>query len=282
MIILIILVLLVVALVGALWTVGRTRFHAQVMREVGELFARAGSGIGPEQLAARREGLPEPVRRHLRYALDENTAATRTVRLRHGSLFRRGPNQRWLAIEGEEFFTVGEPGFVWNGTIRLAPLFWIEARDRLIGGRGNMLIKLCSTLTLADSSGPEMDQGALLRWLAEVVWFPIGYVGDRIRWEPIDSRSVRVTLVHEGLPVSTVLEIDHEGKLVRIRGERYREDNGRSVLTPWKGVCSDYRGFGGVRIPASIEVIWELPEGDFSYAKFGVTTVEHDIVVPFG
>jgi hypothetical protein len=120
-----------------------------------------------------------------------------------------------------------------------APLLWIEASDRLIDGRSNMFVKFCSMFTLANASGRELDQGALLRWLAEVVWFPIGYVGDRIRWESIDSDSARATLVHAGLSVTAIVEIDEEGKLVGMRGQRYRTINGSPVLTLWKGVCSD-------------------------------------------
>jgi hypothetical protein len=285
MMILTVVVLIAVALIAALWIMGlagRRRFHAQISKDVGDLLACAGSGVGPEEFASRRRDLPQPVQRYLQYALGENATAIHTVRLRHGGLFRTSPKQRWMTIEGVEYFTVGKPGLVWNGTIRLAPLLWIEARDRLIGDRANMLVKFCSTLKLADASGPEIDQGALLRWLGEVVWFPIGYVGDRIRWEPIDSHSARATLLHEGLLVSAVLEIDDKGKFVRMRAERYRGESDRSVLTPWKALCTEYSEFGGVRIPSSVEVIWELPEGEFSYAKFQVTAVENNIDMPFG
>jgi hypothetical protein len=170
---------------------------------------------------------------------------------------------------------VGEPGFVWNATIHLAPLLWTEARDQLIDGRGSMLVKFCSGFTVINASGSELDQGALLRWLAEVVWFPAGYVGDRIHAKPIDSHSAQVTLVHNGLSVTATLQVDEEGKLTTISGRRYRVDKGRSVLTPWKGVCSRYRAFGEMRIPTSVEVIWELDEGDFSYAKFEVSLVKY-------
>jgi hypothetical protein len=56
-------------------------------------------------------------------------------------------------------------------------------------------------------------------------------------------------------------------------------ENGRSVLTPWKGVCSDYHEFGGMRIPMLVEVIWELDEEDFSLVKFRVSPVEFDCSV---
>jgi hypothetical protein len=60
------------------------------------------------------------------------------------------PNQKWLAIRGEEYFTVAVPGCVWNATVRPAPLLWIEARDLLQSGHGNKLVKTNSAITLAE------------------------------------------------------------------------------------------------------------------------------------
>jgi uncharacterized protein DUF6544 len=145
-----------------------------------------------------------------------------------------------------------------------------------------MLVKLCSTLTLADSSDPEIDQGANLRWLAEAAWFPYAFVGDPIQWEPIDARSARVTLLQEDLPVSAVVEVDEEGKLVRLRADRYRDaGGGRAVLTPWTGHYREYRDFDGVRVPSSVEVSWDLEEGEFSYARFRVTALEYNVPARF-
>ena len=272
--------LTIVISVCVLWIAGvlaRRRFHGRIAREVRRLLSHAGKGVGPERFAALREQLPQPVRRYLQFALAGDSTTLRTMLLRHVGWFRTNPKQRWLPIKGEEYFTVGEPGFVWRATVRVAPLLWIEACDRLIDGRGNMLVKFRSIFTLVDASGTELDQGALLRWLAEVVWFPVGYVGDRIRWESIDSDSSRATLVHEGRSVTAIVEFDGEGKLVGLRGQRFRSVNGSTVLTPWKGLCSDYREFGGTRIPASVAVSWELPEGHFSYAKFQVTAIHPNV-----
>lgn len=54
----------------------------------------------------------------------------------------------------------------------MAPGLWIDARDKVFAGEGRMTVKLASTITIADASGPELDQGALVRLLGEMVWFP--------------------------------------------------------------------------------------------------------------
>jgi hypothetical protein len=162
------------------------------------------------------------------------------------------------------------------------PLLWIQARDRLVSGRGNMLVKAMSAFAVADASGPGIDQGSMLRWLAESVWFPYALVGDAIQWEPIDERSARALIRGKGLPVQAVFEMDTEGRIVALHADRYRDiSGGRSVLTAWSGRYADYLEFGGFRIPSAVEVTWNLPEGPFTYARFRITALEYNAAESF-
>jgi hypothetical protein len=262
---------------------GRHRFRGRVTADVTTLFSSVGVSIGSEQLNARWGALPDPVRRYLRYAIRDGDSALGTAHLKHDGLFRTTPDQRWFPVEGEQYFTVASPGFVWKATIRPAPFLWIDARDRLVSGRGNMLVKLVSTIPIADAVGAEIDQGSRLRWLAESAWFPYAFVGDQVQWEPIDAHSARARLCCDGLPVSALLEIDDEGKLTQLRADRYRDIGaGKAVLTPWTGRYSDYREFNGFRVPCSVEVSWELEKEPFCYARFRVTAIEYNEMAQHG
>jgi hypothetical protein len=85
---------------------------------------------------------------------------------------------------------------------------WVEARDRLIAGKGNMLIKLWSTLKVGDASGPELDQGALMRWLSEVPWFPQGFLHGSVKWTEIDAHSAKASVSYKGVEASGVFHFD--------------------------------------------------------------------------
>lgn len=262
--------------------IAHLRFQSRVCGEVATLFSEQDAAIGSQQLAARRDKLPEPVRRYLHFAITDAAAPIRTVRLTHGGLFRTKPNQHWQSIKGEEYFTVANPGFVWNASIAPVPFLRIVARDRLQSGRGNMLVKINSLLTIANASGPEIDQGASLRWLAEAIWFPYAFVGDHIRWDEIDDHSARATLVQGGLSVSAIFDFDNDGKLMGMNASRYRDlGNGRSVLTPWTARCSEYDDFSGFRAPTVVDVAWEIEQQRFSYAHFRVITLEYNVAERF-
>jgi hypothetical protein len=258
--------------------VGRHRFRSLVDHDVSALFAGELPRVGPGQLEARVNTLPAPVRRYLHYAIRSGTPSVATARLQHGGVFRTAPDQSWWPIAGEQYFTVGRPGFVWRATVKPIPIAWIEARDRLLDGRGNMLVRAFSTATVADARGAEIDQGSRLRWLAECAWFPYAYVGDDVEWTAIDDQSARMTLRGQELPVTAIVHVDEEGRLTRLRAERYRDTGGgKAVLTSWTGTYAKYGEFGGFRVPTSVDVAWELESGPFSYARFEVTTIQYDV-----
>jgi len=161
------------------------------------------------------------------------------------------PSDQAVLLETRrQFFANGARGL---GVAALATLF---GRDTLPAAP---LAKLESTFAVADANGAEVDQGDNLRWLGEMVLFPYGFVGDRIRWDRIDSHSARVSLVRSGLPVSAIVRISEDGRLTAIEADRYRDvGGGKAVLTRWIGRCSDYRDLHGFRVPSSIEAVWLL------------------------
>jgi hypothetical protein len=261
--------------------VSRVRSNVRISTEVSSLVSNANESVGPENLTARWSQLPEPVQRYLRYAISEGTSAIRVVRVTHGGFFRTKPDQQWLEIKGEEHFSVAKPEFIWTASIHPAPFLWITARDRLVRGHGNMLVKMNSVFTIANASGPELDQGASLRWLAEAMWFPYGFVADCVHWDEIDDRAACATLTQEEKSVKAVFQFNRDGRLTNVRADRYRDlGGGRFVLTPWTGQCLEYREFSGFRVPTLVDVGWEIEQQRFSYARFKVTRVDYNVSKP--
>jgi hypothetical protein len=151
------LIVFAASAVGVVVSANSVRFQRNVAREVQTLW-----GVPPAPSAVTREpaALPAPVRRYLQAAVGEDATSVAMVRLRHGGTFRTAPGQPWLAIRGQQFFNADPPGFVWWGRVRVAPGLWIEARDESVHGAGGMLVKAGASWTLADASGPHIDQGA--------------------------------------------------------------------------------------------------------------------------
>ena len=113
-----------------------------------------------------------------------------------------------MPVAAAQVFSVDPPGFVWTVDARMMGVLPIAGRDRYVSGHGGMLIELGSLFPVADASGPEIDQGAMLRYLGEIVWFPSAALSDTIAWEAIDTHSARATMRFAGRSVSAVFAFD--------------------------------------------------------------------------
>jgi hypothetical protein len=183
--------------------VGRRTFNRLVQSDVTWLAAAAkGAGSRAEGTevvtAAMLDALPPPIRRYLLYTGVGGAPLVRTVYLRQKGAMRQSTTQPWLPLDAEQYYTVQPPGFVWSGTLRFGPLPLARARDRYAEGRGNMLIRAGGIIPIADATGVQLDQGAMMRYLSEMIWFPTAFRGDNVCFEAVDDKSARVTLLDHG------------------------------------------------------------------------------------
>lgn len=271
------ILVLVLGAAGLVVTVQGARFAQRVADEARALWAVPAA---PPARGVDPASLPPPVRRYAEVSGALRRAPIRTARLRHGGTLLIGG--RWRPIRGVQYLSADPPGFVWWGRIRLAPGVWVDGRDRSVAGEGNMLIVAASTWTLADARGPELDQGALVRLVGELTWIPTALLDPRhVTWRPIDARSAGATLRVGGRTVEAIFHFGEDGLPERFTAERYRDEDGPAVLTPFTGRCADYRVVDGVRVPFRLEAAWHVDGREQPYARWLVERIEHDRAEPF-
>ncbi len=265
---------LVVNVVALLWLTAHPTLGAGSLRwahgsadERGRLTSVAHAPVG--QFTPLPEDLPASVRRYLDLALHDAAADTTRVELRQQGEFRMGDaDDSWKPFTATEVFTVSPPGFVWDARIRMAPGIHALVRDSYIGGVGAMKASAQGVKTIVDATPSDaLSQGALQRWFAEAVWFPMALRPERgVRWEAMDEQRARATIVDAGHTVSLEFTFSTTGDVVRVFApDRMREVQGRYEPTPWEVVCTDHAVRDGVRIPTQCEVAWLLPTGRFPY-----------------
>jgi hypothetical protein len=65
------------------------------------------------------------------------------------------------------------PGFDWDARIQMVPGLKAFVHDTYLLGEGNLHASLLGLFTLAKMHDtPELNQGELLRFFAEVAWYP--------------------------------------------------------------------------------------------------------------
>lgn len=215
-------------------------------------------------------GLPEPVQRYFRHILKEGQPYISYIRLKHNGQFKTSQDKEWENIKGEQYFTASKPGFVWKGTTAM-----FTARDMFIADKGRLVVSFFSVYNIVNENGKKIDQGELLRWLGESIWFPTNLLpSEFLYWTPIDQYTAKMIFTYNGLSLFYIVSFNEIGEITQLETKRFM---GEESLETWIGKISNYKELNGLRIPTTIEAIWRLPKGDYSYAKFNVTELDYDI-----
>jgi hypothetical protein len=277
---------IITLMVAGLATTAAIALRVNALR-FGVRVGREAQALWPAQLSAaaiepdRVDQLPDPVKRYLRKAIARERHSVTTAQLTHGGTFRPKLDGAWLAIHGSQYIRADPPAFVWWGRVRVAPGVWIDARDRFEGGRGNMLVMMDSTFTLANSAGSAIDQGALLRLLAEMVWLPSAFLEARISWRLVDDRRAEARLRVDDLDVTGTFEFGADDLPAGFRALRYRDlGGGKAELSEFYGSMSDYREVDGLLVPHLLIAHWKIGDELVPYARFAVESIVYDQPLP--
>ena len=223
----------------------------------------------------RLASLPDPVRRSLIHSGVRGSAVPETVTLSQRGRIRTSPDARWLSFRAVEDYGVADPSFTWRARLRIAGMTLGRATDSLSDGTGRMQVRLLGRFDVVDAAGPELDQGSLMRWFNETMWFPAVWATNLITWTPIDDAAAVGSVSVGDLTAEAVFRFDDRGRLVDFVADRYRGTGDEAALTRWRTPISGHRVFEGIEMPASGTAVWELPEGPFPYIEIALDDVRY-------
>lgn len=271
-----IVIVIMILLVVITSTIANVRFEQNAKKEVKQLFIGSPKNdfekIQKEDLAH----LPQPVQIWLENAHIIGKEKISSVRLKQKGRMRTKVDGPWMPAEAEQYFNVDEPKFVWKAKVQMSPLLKLSGLDHYSEGKGKMTIKVLSLIPVVDSEGPEMDQSTLLRYMAEMPWFPTAALNPYIKWEPIDTHSARATMSYKGVTASGVFTFNDKGDLIRFKTKRYKEENGKYELRDWGGINKEFKEFNGIRIPNKSDIVWFEESGDFNWYQLEITDLEYN------
>ena len=220
--------------------------------------------------------LPEAVQRYMRYTGVLGKPWSDTVRIRYAGRFRMAADKPWMPIRADQFCTTSPPAFHWKAHFKMAGLWLMTGDDTYKAGHGHMFGKVAGLLTVVDFRGDELDQGTMLRYLNEMTWFPIAFLGDNITWHAVDDRSADVTFTDCGKSVSACMFFDDAGRLTDFVAQRCRENKGSFTLDTGSTPMTKFGVLGGLTLPVRGQAVWRLPGGDLPYADLELSEIEYN------
>jgi hypothetical protein len=268
-----VLVVLMVLTILGLSAYGAHQFRGLYGEEKAELLLKGTSAPTPVLDEKAVKALPEPVRRYLGIVSAKGEPAVRTAVLRQTGAIRSSPEGPWMPFEAEQSYALSPPGFLWLAQARMAPLVDFWARDKYVDGQGHMFVRLLGLFKVADARGPDIDRGAALRFLGEIMMFPSAVTAPYVGWRAIDPQHAGLFIRLGDELVDGIVDFDAEGRLSAFHARRPMDVGGKSEEHPWTGTMSGWKEVDGRLIPTHWEATWHLPNAEFTYVKIDVTSV---------
>jgi hypothetical protein len=266
---------LVAALVGA-FAVASYRAERATDRLVRDLRAAADTTAAEPVTVDDLHDLPEPVRHYFETVLPDDHRPVRTARLeQEGRIQMDEGDDGWKPFTATQHVTVDPPGFVWDATVEMAPFVDGRVVDAYHDGAGTLRATAFGLPVMSADPGPELDEGELLRYLAEAVWVPTALLPSAgVEWTAVDADSARATLTDGDVRATLTFRFGEDDLVREVSGRRYREETGDEAA--WAGRFDAYERHDGFLVPTEGEVAWRLPEGDVSYWRGTVTAFDYD------
>jgi len=207
--------------------------------------------------------LPSPVEQYLRYALTDGQMIVKTVKMQQSGILRSSiNNEKWYKFKSSQVISPSTIGFVWNAQVEMPLSTHIRVHDSYCSGIGSGRVAFLSAFTVAsDTNIPELNSGALHRYLAEAVWYPTALLPmSGVIWTAIDDNSALATLTDNNITVSLEFRFNNTGEVTSIfTPERfYRNSNGTYQAIPWEIHIGNYKVRDGMRVPFHAEVGWHI------------------------
>lgn len=267
-------ILNVMILAAAVSSLAEMSFNSKVRKEVSSLLNSA---------AVERKVITKDMLGHLPLIVQKWLIAAGvigkeridTVRLKQQGEMRTGPGKNWMPFSATEYFSIQQPAFNWQTKVQVTSILNMTGRDRFEKGNGAMLIRLNGLINIANKKNEDrINHSAMMRFLAEICWFPTAALAEYIEWKGLDAASAEATMHYKGITASGIFNFDTNGDMISFTGNRWYTNGKHTSLEKWLVQTNGYAVYDGWRVPARCEVSWKLNKGDFNWLYLRVTNLE--------
>ncbi len=219
-------------------------------------------------------GLPAPMRRYLIKSGVVGKTIPTIIRVRQTGRIRGKPDAGWMTFEADQVYSTNPPAFVWRPYFPRKGRALVIGRDAYLDGKGSIDMKMLGIAAIANARGPDIDHGALMRYLNEMMWFPMAYLGDNVRISAIDDHTVEISLTDRGVTARAQLIFDSDDRLIDFQAMRIEASTGR--MQPWATPLTGYGAFSGLTLPNKGSARSTLPDGDFTYIELDLINISYN------
>jgi hypothetical protein len=272
--------IILLPLSAAILEAGPGSYHNRYTTAVREGLVRYADA--PLVTEADLSDLPAPVQKYLRFTGSVGKPRIQNFKAVFSGDFRNGLNGPWMAFRSEQYNFIDQPTrlFLMKATMYGLP---VEGLHIFRGDSATMQIKLASFIQVVNANGPEMNQGETVTLFNDMCLMAPATLIDKekIKWEADGPFSALDKFTHMGNTISARLSFNQAGELTNfVSNDRFFSPDGKTFKSyPWSTPARNYRELDGRKIPSYADVVWQTPEGEFTYGKFKLSEIEYNLRV---
>lgn len=264
-----------VIIVAAILSWGSIRFESTWKKDVKENLQRTNTLKTDLLTEIDLAHLPEPVQRYLNYAGVLNKPKVKNIRLVFDGEMRE---------KGKDFFPFTSKQY--NFFDEPTRLFFMKATMKGIAVPGyhkynnataTMDIKPFGLFSVVKQAGDIMNKAETVTLFNDMcLMAPATLIDKRIKWQAIDSNSIKAIFTNHGISISATLFFNDKGQLIDFLS------NDRTAVAdmkqyPFSTPAKDYKNINGVNIASYGEAVWHYPDRKFTYGIFRLKEVEYNV-----
>jgi hypothetical protein len=254
--ILVAVALVLVSVVAGLqaWRWSDSRRAAQVWARLERLGQGQPSTFDPSSV----EDLPEPARRYFLYTIKAGTPIRHVTEIFMSGEIGLGTQDKpnYWPMQAKQILAPPH-GLVWNVNAGRG-LMRILGSDGFDGETSWVRFWLMKTIPIVRVGGStDHARAAFGRVVAEAVfWAPAALLpGDAVSWEAVSADVARATVNYREMVQTVDVAVADDGRPTMVIIPRWSNANPEKTyeLQPFGGYLSEFRNFGGYRLPTYVE-----------------------------
>jgi membrane protein implicated in regulation of membrane protease activity len=218
--------------------------------------------------------LPLQVQHYIRYTGVLNKPRVKNMRIVfEGEMREKG--KAWFPFTTVQYNFFDEPTrlFFMKATMLGVTVPGYHAYKNAVA---TMQVKLFGLIPVVDKSGNELNKAETVTLFNDLCIFaPAALIDRRIKWEPVDSSSVKAIFSNHGITVSAILYFNPAGQLINFVSDDRYEISAKQQYR-FSTPVSDYKTINGLNLSSYGEAVWHYPDGAFTYGKFHLKNIEYN------
>jgi hypothetical protein len=222
--------------------------------------------------------LPEMVQKYLHYTKSVGQPKVKNFRAEFTGGMRSKPEDDYMSLRSVQYNFFQKP----------SRYFFMEAKKMGLPATGLHLyqnetatfeVRMLNWFKVVDAKGDKMNQAETVTLFNDMCFIaPATLIDRNITWETIDETTVKGVFKNGNQQISAILYFKQNGELINfISNDRYDTDGKTYHNHPWATPVEDYKMINGYYLPGKAKLIYQKPEGDFTYGELEYLSVSYNL-----